>query len=151
MRLMSELALIYVLTGVSVSIMANLTWQTNIKRPTRPGKVVVNAILSPLIMIAFLTYFKFNFVRLDTVVSAVSGGILVGAFAVVLVNTAFPMLPSIFKLLVAKWLGIDEKKIQTPDETTKAQTGYDAPSPSYFDEEEDIDRDNRRPRRVKKE
>ena len=61
------------------------------------------------------------------------------------------MLPSIFKLLVAKWLGIDEKKIQTPDETTKAQTGYDAPSPSYFDEEEDIDRDNRRPRRVKKE
>ena len=78
MRLMSELALIYVLTGVSVSIMANLTWQTNIKRPTRPGKVVVNAILSPLIMIAFLMYFKFDFVKLETPLDAIWLGILTG-------------------------------------------------------------------------
>ena len=149
--LLSELLLIFTLVALTMSIACNVVWTINKNIKIRPSRVIANAIISPLIMIAFLTYFKFNFVRLDTVVSAVSGGILVGAFAVVLVNTAFPMLPSIFKLLVAKWLGIDEKKIQTPDETTKAQTGYDAPSPSYFDGEEDIDKDKRRPRRVKKE
>ena len=146
-----ELALIAAFVAVVVSLLSNTAYQTNTKSPTPAGRAVTKAILSPLIMIAFLTYFKFNFVRLDTVTSAVSGGILVGATAVVLVNTAFPMLPSILRLLVAKWLGIDEKKIQTPDETKNDIVGYDAPSPTYTDEDEEDDGKRRRPRKVKKE
>ena len=134
-----------------MSIACNVVWTLNKNVKIRPSRVIANAVLSPLIMIAFLTYFKFNFVRLDTVTSAVSGGILVGATAVVLVNTAFPMLPSILRLLVAKWLGIDEKKIQTPDETKNDIVGYDAPSPTYTDEDEGDDGKRRRPRKVKKE
>ena len=129
MRLMSELALIYVLTGVSVSIMANLTWQTNIKRPTRPGKVVVNAILSPLIMIAFLMYFKFDFVKLETPLDAIWLGILTGAVSVIAVSNTFAMLPSIIKLVLAKWLGIDAKNIQTPDETNQMKEFVSPPTP----------------------
>lgn len=126
---MSELALIYVLTGVSVSIMANLTWQTNIKRPTRPGKVVVNAILSPLIMIAFLMYFKFDFVKLETPLDAIWLGILTGAVSVIAVSNTFAMLPSIIKLVLAKWLGIDAKNIQTPDETNRMKEFVSPPTP----------------------
>lgn len=129
MRPMSELALIYVLTGVSVSIMANLTWQTNIKRPTRPGKVVVNAILSPLIMIAFLMYFKFDFVKLETPLDAIWLGILTGAVSVIAVSNTFAMLPSIIKLVLAKWLGIDAKNIQTPDETNQMKEFISPPTP----------------------
>lgn len=129
MRLMSEPALIYVLTGVSVSIMANLTWQTSIKRPTRPGKVVVNAILSPLIMIAFLMYFKFDFVKLETPLDAIWLGILTGAVSVIAVSNTFAMLPSIIKLLLAKWLGIDAKNIQTPDETNQMKEFISPPTP----------------------
>ena len=147
--LLSELLLIFTLVALAMSIACNVVWTLNKNVKIRPSRVIANAVLSPLIMIAFLTYFKFNFVRLDTVTSAVSGGILVGATAVVLVNTAFPMLPSILRLLVAKWLGIDEKKIQTPDETKNDIVGYDAPSPTYTDEEDDGKR--RRPRKVKKE
>ena len=149
--LLSELLLIFTLVALAMSIACNVVWTLNKNIKIRPSRVIANAVLSPLIMIAFLTYFKFNFVRLDTVVSAVSGGILVGATAVVLVNTAFPMLPSILKLLVAKWLGIDEKKIQTPDETKNDIVGYDAPIPTYTDEDEEDDGKRRRPRKVKKE
>ena len=149
--LLSELLLIFTLVALAMSIACNVVWTLNKNIKIRPSRVIANAVLSPLIMIAFLTYFKFNFVRLDTVVSAVSGGILVGATAVVLVNTAFPMLPSILKLLVAKWLGIDEKKIQTPDETKNDIVGYDAPSPTYTDADEEDDGKRRRPRKVKKE
>ena len=149
--LLSELLLIFTLVALAMSIACNVVWTLNKNVKIRPSRVIANAVLSPLIMIAFLTYFKFNFVRLDTVTSAVSGGILVGATAVVLVNTAFPMLPSILRLLVAKWLGIDEKKIQTPDETKNDIVGYDAPSPTYTDEDEGDDGKRRRPRKVKKE
>ena len=149
--LLSELLLIFTLVALAMSIACNVVWTLNRNIKIRPSRVITNAVLSPLIMIAFLTYFKFNFVRLDTVVSAVSGGILVGATAVVLVNTAFPMLPSILKLLVAKWLGIDEKKIQTPDEPKNDIVGYDAPIPTYTDEDEEDDGKRRRPREVKKE
>ena len=149
--LLSELLLIFTLVALAMSIACNVVWTLNKNIKIRPSGVIANAVLSPLIMIAFLTYFKFNFVRLDTVNSAVSGGILVGATAVVLVNTAFPMLPSILRLLVAKWLGIDEKKIQTPDETKNDIVGYDAPSPTYTDEDEEDDGKRRRPRKVKKE
>ena len=149
--LLSELLLIFTLVALAMSIACNVVWTLNKNVKIRPSRVIANAVLSPLIMIAFLTYFKFNFVKLDTVTSAVSGGILVGATAVVLVNTAFPMLPSILRLLVAKWLGIDEKKIQTPDETKNDIVGYDAPSPTYTDEDEGDDGKRRRPRKVKKE
>ena len=149
--LLSELLLIFTLVALAMSIACNVVWTLNKNVKIRPSRVIANAVLSPLIMIAFLTYFKFNFVRLDTVTSAVSGGILVGATAVVLVNTAFPMLPSILRLLVAKWLGIDEKKIQTPDETKNDIVGYDAPIPTYTDEDEEDDGKRRRPRKVKKE
>ena len=149
--LLSELLLIFTLVALAMSIACNVVWTLNKNIKIRPSRVIANAVLSPLIMIAFLTYFKFNFVRLDTVTSAVSGGILVGATAVVLVNTAFPMLPSILRLLVAKWLGIDEKKIQTPDETKNDIVGYDAPSTTYTDEDEEDDGKRRRPRKVKKE
>lgn len=118
-----ELALIAALVSLVISIMSNLTYQTNTKSPTRPLKVVGNAILSPLIMIAFLCFFKFKFVILNvnTVAEAVYFGILCGVVSVAAVSNTMAMLPSILKLLIAKWLGIDAKNIQTPNETNQTK------------------------------
>ena len=114
-----ELALIAALVSIATSILAHTVYQTNTKSPTTPVRAVFKAILSPLIMIAFLLFFKFKFVVLDTMVSAVSFGVLVGACSVAAVSNTMAMMPSIIKLLIAKWLGIDAKNIQTPDETSR--------------------------------
>ena len=114
-----ELALIAAFVAIVVSLLSNTAYQTATKSPTTAGRAVTKAILSPLIMIAFLLFFKFKFVVLDTMVAAVCFGILAGACSVVFVSNAMAMLPSILKLLVAKWLGIDAKNIQTPDETNR--------------------------------
>lgn len=114
-----ELALIAYLVAAVTSIIFNTVYQTNTKSPTAPFRAVCKSILSPLIMIAFLLFFRFKFVVLDDMVSAVCFGILVGVSSVVAVSNAVAMLPSILKLLIAKWLGIDAKNIQTPDETNR--------------------------------
>lgn len=148
MRLMSELVHIYVLVGISVSIMANIGVQTNIKRPTKPIRVVFNAILSPLIMIAFLMYFKFDFVKLDTALNAVWLGVLTGAFSVMIISNVVAMLPSIIKLLIAKWLGIDAKNIQTPEETNRMSEFLQPPKPTDTIEDTGANKTNKE---VKKE
>lgn len=114
-----ELALIAALVSIATSMLSHTVYQTSTKSPLKPSKAVCKAILSPLIMIAFLLFFKFKFVVLDNMVSAVSFGVLVGACSVAAVSNTMAMMPSIVKLLIAKWLGIDAKNIQTPDETSR--------------------------------
>lgn len=128
MRLMSELALISVLVSIMVSAMVTVTTQTNSKSPLKPARLVRKTILSPLIMIAFLMYFKFEWVKLNTPLDAVWFGVLTGAFSGIAVSNIFAMLPSIIKLLIAKWLGIDAKNIQTPDETNRMTEFLHPPS-----------------------
>ena len=75
-------------------------------------------------------YFKFDFVKLDTALDAVWLGVLTGAFSVMIMSNVVAMLPSIIKLLIAKWLGIDAKNIQTPEETNRMSEFLQPPKPT---------------------
>ena len=121
--LLSELLLIFTLVALAMSIACNVVWTLNKNIKIRPSRVIANAVLSPLIMIAFLSFFKFKFVILNvnTVAEAVYFGILCGVVSVAVVSNTMAMLPSILKLLIAKWLGVDAKNIQTPNETNQTK------------------------------
>ena len=128
--LLSELLLIFTLVALAMSIACNVVWTLNKNIKIRPSRVIANAVLSPLIMIAFLMYFKFDFVKLDTALDAVWLGVLTGAFSVMIMSNVVAMLPSIIKLLIAKWLGIDAKNIQTPEETNRMSEFLQPPKPT---------------------
>ena len=133
--LLSELLLIFTLVALTMSIACNVVWTINKNIKIRPSRVIANAILSPLIMIAFLMYFKFDFVKLETPLDAIWLGILTGAVSVIAVSNTFAMLPSIIKLVLAKWLGIDAKNIQTPDETNQMKEFISPPTPKEIIED----------------